>query len=110
MWSATSKLIGGDAGRNAGLSLGALRAEIIEPDRQARWTLFKSVGDGFFIEFASAVQAVIDQALVLNPNVAAAWAISGWVDVWLGDATIALEHLERAMRLSPLDLAANATE
>ena len=104
-----SKLIGSDeAGTLA--QLGALRAEIIEPQiAKHAGRLFKSVGDGFFIEFASAVQAVIDQALVLNPNVAAAWAISGWVNVWLGDATIALEHLERAMRLSPLDLAANAT-
>ena len=61
----------------------------------------------YVIQDLQTAKAVIDQALVLNPNVAAAWAISGWVNVWLGDATIALEHLERAMRLSPLDLAAN---
>ena len=53
-------------------------------------------------------KAVIDQALVLNPNVAAAWAVSGWINIWLGDAIVALEHLEQAVRLSPLDLAANA--
>ena len=61
----------------------------------------------YVIQDLQTAKAVIDQALLLNPNVAAAWAISGWVHVWLGDPTIALKHLERAMRLSPLDLAAN---
>src|SRR4029077_3470473 len=53
-----SKLIGSDeAGTLA--QLGALRAEIIEPQiAKHAGRLFKSVGDGFFIEFASAVQAV----------------------------------------------------
>jgi adenylate cyclase len=53
-----SKLIGSDeAGTLAQLE--ALRTEIIEPQiaRHAE-RLFKSVGDGFLIEFASAVQAV----------------------------------------------------
>jgi TolB-like protein/Tfp pilus assembly protein PilF len=47
--------------------------------------------------------AFIDRALVLNPNLAAAWLYSGWVNVWLGKADLAIEHLARAMRLSPLD-------
>jgi tetratricopeptide (TPR) repeat protein len=68
---------------------------------------FAAYAYAYVIHDLQTAKAVIDQALVLNPNVAAAWAISGWVNVWLGDATIALEHLERAMRLSPLDLAAN---
>jgi hypothetical protein len=53
-----SKLIGSDeVGTLA--QLGALRADIIEPQiAKHAGRLFKSVGDGFFIEFASAVQAV----------------------------------------------------
>ncbi len=47
--------------------------------------------------------AFIDQALALNPNLARAWNLSGWVRVWLGQPEIAIEHLARAMRLSPLD-------
>jgi class 3 adenylate cyclase len=47
--------------------------------------------------------AFIDRALVLNPNLAAAWLYSGWVNVWLGKPALAIEHLARAMRLSPLD-------
>jgi TolB-like protein len=46
---------------------------------------------------------LIDRALTLNPNFAAAWYFSGWVRVFLGEPETALEHLARAMRLSPLD-------
>jgi TolB-like protein/class 3 adenylate cyclase len=47
--------------------------------------------------------AFIERALVLNPNLAGAWLNSGWVKVWLGEPEAAIEHLARAMRLSPLD-------
>src|SRR5262249_39090337 len=47
--------------------------------------------------------ALIDRALVLNPNVAAAWHASGWVRAFRRDTDVALEHNARAMRLSPLD-------
>ena len=45
----------------------------------------------------------IDRALVLNPNSAASWNASGWVRMYLGESAHAIEHFERAMRLSPLD-------
>jgi tetratricopeptide (TPR) repeat protein len=47
--------------------------------------------------------ALIDRALVLNPNLPTAWHASGWVRTFLRDTDVALEHLSRAMRLSPLD-------
>jgi tetratricopeptide (TPR) repeat protein len=47
--------------------------------------------------------ALIDRALLLNPNLAWAWHFSGWVKVWLGEPEVAIEHLARAMRLSPHD-------
>jgi TolB-like protein len=47
--------------------------------------------------------ALIDRALVLNPNLAAAWNASGWVRAFLGETDLAIEHVQRAMRLSPLD-------
>src|SRR5262249_18592333 len=47
--------------------------------------------------------AFIDRALVLNPNLAAAWYYSGFVRVWLGQPDTAIDHIARAMRLSPLD-------
>jgi tetratricopeptide (TPR) repeat protein len=47
--------------------------------------------------------ALHDRALVLNPNLAAAWFLSGFLRVWLGESDGAIERFERAMRLSPLD-------
>jgi TolB-like protein len=47
--------------------------------------------------------ALIDRALFLNPNLAAAWIFSGWAKAFLGETEAAIEHLERAARLSPLD-------
>jgi TolB-like protein len=47
--------------------------------------------------------ALIERALQLNPNLAWAWLFAGWLKVWLGEPEIALEHLARAMRLSPHD-------
>jgi TolB-like protein/class 3 adenylate cyclase/Tfp pilus assembly protein PilF len=47
--------------------------------------------------------ALINQALALNPNLAWAWLFSGWVNVWLGEPDVAIEHAMRAMRLSPHD-------
>ena len=46
---------------------------------------------------------LISQALELDPNLTWAWLFSGWVKVWLGEPEAALEHLERAIRLSPHD-------
>jgi TolB-like protein len=47
--------------------------------------------------------AYIERALALNPNLAMAWHSSGWVKVFLGEPDLAVEHLQHAMRLSPLD-------
>jgi TolB-like protein len=47
--------------------------------------------------------ALIDRALVLNPNLAPTWFYSGLVKLWLGEPDAAIEHFARAMRLSPVD-------
>ena len=47
--------------------------------------------------------AFIDEALALNPNLAAAWGFSGRVRVYRGELELAIEHLAHAMRLSPRD-------
>ena len=46
---------------------------------------------------------LINRALALNPNLAIAWQFSGWTNVWLGEPETAIEHVARAMRLSPHD-------
>jgi len=43
-----------------------------------------------------------DQALLINPNLALAWAASGWAKVWLGEPDQAVERFARAMRLTVL--------
>jgi TolB-like protein/Tfp pilus assembly protein PilF len=47
--------------------------------------------------------AFIDRAVALNPNLAWAWTFSGWVRIWLGEPGVAIEHIGRAIRLSPHD-------
>jgi tetratricopeptide (TPR) repeat protein len=47
--------------------------------------------------------ALADRALVLNPNLAAAWFLGGFLRIWHGDQDEAIERFTRAMRLSPLD-------
>ena len=45
---------------------------------------------------------LVGRALTLNSNFAEAWRCSGWMQIWLGDPKLAIEHFARAMRLSPL--------
>jgi adenylate cyclase len=47
--------------------------------------------------------ALIDRALRLTPNFGMVLAHSGYVRVWLGEPEPAIDHLQRAMRLSPVD-------
>ena len=47
--------------------------------------------------------ALIDRALVLNPNLASAWFLAGFLRTWNGEPDTAIDHFTRAMRMSPLD-------
>src|SRR5262249_29443732 len=48
--------------------------------------------------------ALVDRALSLNPNLATAWYASGTVRAFRGgEPDVTIEHLRRAMRLSPRD-------
>ena len=47
--------------------------------------------------------AFIERALILNPHLASAWQFSGLLKAYAGEPEVAIEHLARAMRLSPLD-------
>ena len=57
----------------------------------------------WFTRDLDAGAAYIDRALVLNPNLAAAWNLSGWVRAYRGEIDLAIEHHKRGMRLSPID-------
>ena len=45
----------------------------------------------------------IDRAVALNPNLAMAWFANGWVRTYVGEPDLAIQHMARAMRLSPFD-------
>jgi tetratricopeptide (TPR) repeat protein len=47
--------------------------------------------------------SLMDRALALNANLALIWAQSAYVRAWLGEPDLALAHVERAKRLSPVD-------
>ncbi|MET0718189.1 MAG: winged helix-turn-helix domain-containing tetratricopeptide repeat protein [Pseudoxanthomonas sp.] len=47
--------------------------------------------------------ALIDRAVLLNPNFAPAWFLGGFLRIFLGETETAMEHLAHAVRLSPLD-------
>jgi TolB-like protein/class 3 adenylate cyclase len=63
----------------------------------AGWTFAHVAGD------LDSGASLIDQSITLNSNLAVAWLFSGWVAVYLGEPEVAIEHVGRAMRLSPLD-------
>ncbi|OAP36812.1 CadC-family transcriptional regulator [Sinorhizobium glycinis] len=47
--------------------------------------------------------ALIDRAVLLNPNLAPAWYLGGALRALRGETDAAIEHLAHAVRLSPLD-------
>ena len=77
----------------------AIEAGKEDPDAlwMAAWTLSAFTG-----EHATAA-SVIDRALMLNPNAAHAWMVSGLVSVNQNRPDRAIEAFDRATRLSPLD-------
>ena len=46
--------------------------------------------------------ALLEQALVLDPNLAAGWYLGGFVRIWRGEPDEAIERIAHGMRLSPL--------
>jgi TolB-like protein len=64
---------------------------------------FGGLALGYVTGDAESGIALSDRALMLNPNLAAAWSASGHLRACHGDPDVAVEHLAHAMRLSPLD-------
>jgi len=52
-------------------------------------------------EDLDAMIALVDRALAFNPSYARGWHISGFLRLWAGQADLAIEHGEIALRLSP---------
>jgi tetratricopeptide (TPR) repeat protein len=60
-----------------------------------------AVALAYFGEDIGAMTALVDRALVLNPNYARGWQISGVLRMLAGQPDSAIEHVEGALRLSP---------
>ena len=102
------------ANRKANGSMADRAQEVAETAHLARRAVALGRDDAFALSSAGNALAYvagdleggidcIDRALALDPNLAAAWYYGGWVRVFLGRPDAAIEHLGRAMRLSPLD-------
>jgi adenylate cyclase len=77
----------------------ALRAASDDPEVLATAAIVL----GYFGEDLHTSVELIDQALTLNPSSVRGWQISGIIRNWIGRSDIALEHLQNASRLDPLN-------
>lgn len=102
------------ASRGKGLGLAFDEASAAETLRLARRAVELDREDSFVLALAgwvfafvgsdlSAASSLLRRALAIHPNLAQAWVISGWLNVWEGNPDVAIDHFERAIRFSPLD-------
>jgi adenylate cyclase len=56
---------------------------------------------GYFGDDIGSAIVLVDRALALNPNFARGWHISGILRRWAGQPELAVEHVQRSLRLSP---------
>jgi len=90
-----------EASRWEGINLArrALLAASDDPDTVAR----SAYALGQSGEDLEAAISLIDRSLQLNPGSARAWHFRGWMRLWAGNADLAIEHFETALRLNPRD-------
>jgi adenylate cyclase len=92
-----------DATRQKGIDFGRRALEVAENEpgvlADAAYAL------ACFGEDIDAMIVLVDRALAFNPSFARGWHNSGFLRLWAGQAALAIEHAERALRLSPRDQA-----
>jgi TolB-like protein len=100
--------------RSAGGWMGDRASEVAEAERTARKAAQLGHDDAValsaaglaysdFLDLIEDGDALVDRAISLNPNLASAWLNSCWTKTALGEPALALEHIEKAQRLSPND-------
>ena len=88
-------------GIERGIHSARLAAELGQDDPDALWmaglVLAMLAGE------SEGGLGLIERSTILNPNSAGAWMASGMARAYRGESTVAIEHLEHAAQLSPLD-------
>ncbi len=98
-----------------GIGVNPTQAELAWATQLSRRAVQLDRDDAVILSMATWVEAhltrdldaaadLAERAVAVNPNLAFAWAASGWVHVWMGEPATGLEHLLQARRLSPLDI------
>jgi len=98
-----------------GIGVRPTEVELALATRRSRRAVELDRDDAVILSMATWVEAhltrdldaaadLAERAIAINPNLAFAWAASGWVHVWMGKPGIGLKHLLQARRLSPLDV------
>jgi adenylate cyclase len=97
VWSAWSEDMVGEGERGRALARCALALSPDDPDTvgMAAGALM-NLGDDINV-----LQELIDNAVVRNPSSAFCWFWSGWMRTFSGELAVAIEHLEKSMRLDP---------
>lgn len=99
----------------AGIGVGATTEENARAVALARRAVELDRDDAHILSMATWVEShmardmdaageLAARAIAVNPNLAFAWAASGWVNVWIGKPQLALQQFQQARRLSPLDV------
>ncbi|MFO0990859.1 MAG: adenylate/guanylate cyclase domain-containing protein [Hyphomicrobiales bacterium] len=88
-------------GIEKGIRSARLAAELGQDDPEALWmaglVLAMLAGE------SEGGLGLIERSMILNPNSAGAWMASGMAHAYRGESTIAIDHLDHAAQLSPLD-------
>jgi len=56
-----------------------------------------------FVRNHGTARVLLERAVTLDPNAAWAWTRRGWLECYADQTKKAIEHFERALRLSPID-------
>jgi TolB-like protein len=88
-----------EATRDKGIDLARRALRAAEDDPYVLAT--SALALGLFGEDIATALGLADRSLELNPSYARGWLVSGHLRLWAGQYDLAIEHLERVIRLSP---------
>jgi adenylate cyclase len=88
-----------EATRDKGIDLARRALRAAEDDPYVLAT--SALALGLFGEDIATALGLADRSLELNPSYARGWLVSGHLRLWAGQYDLAIENLERVIRLSP---------